>query len=74
MLTEGQHLRMSNQIEESLSKQSNTDNIDQWSEALLVYPEVSAEIVWPTVCPAHDSHALYQNSHVCIQVRTLTIA
>ena len=46
-----------------------SEDVDQWSEALIVKPEVAAQVLWPKdrrIAPG--SRQIYQNPNVYIQV------
>ena len=43
------------------------EDVDQWSEALIVKSEVAA-VLWPSDSPKAGSRQMYQNSNVFIQV------
>mmetsp|Transcript_22765 Transcript_22765/g.47804 ORF Transcript_22765/g.47804 Transcript_22765/m.47804 type:complete len:162 (-) Transcript_22765:1555-2040(-) len=60
---------MSNCPQSSIANISLADDVDQWSEALIVKPEVAADVVWPHECPAPCGRQLYQNSFIFIQVK-----
>ena len=50
-------------------QQNILEDVDQWSEALIVKPELAAEVLWPIdrrISPG--SRQLYQNPNVFIQV------
>jgi hypothetical protein len=59
---------MSNSPQNKIANISLADDVDQWSETLIVKPEVAADVVWPHECPAPCGRQLYQNSCIFIQV------
>ena len=50
------------------ANQPLVEDVDQWSEALIVKPEVAASVIWPKESPAAGCRQLYQNPNVFIQV------